>query len=164
MSSKAGRRNDTRPKDKMKTVPWQLKKVKSSTGPMGTNISAAIQKPESVPGQTELLWIATTSSNNDDRKTTTFKGRGRILQCFMQDKCKWASMKMTLKFCFLWSTLFWLEESVSALYSGWLRDKSEPDKTLGRNLKHIWFGLRGTECWITPLHLVFLILWHFTWL
>ena len=32
---------------------------------------------------------------------------------------------MTLKFHFLWSTLFWLEESVSAIYSDWLRGKSE---------------------------------------
>ena len=38
---------------------------------------------------------------------------------------KWASVAMTLKFHFLWSTLFWLEESVSALYSDWLRGKSE---------------------------------------
>ena len=38
---------------------------------------------------------------------------------------KWASVKMTLKFHFLWSTLFWLEESVSAVYSDWLRSKSE---------------------------------------
>ena len=38
---------------------------------------------------------------------------------------KWASVKMTLKFHFLWSTLFWLEESVSAVYSDWLRGKSE---------------------------------------
>ena len=30
---------------------------------------------------------------------------------------KWASVKMTLKFHFLWSTLFWLEENVSAVYS-----------------------------------------------
>ena len=28
---------------------------------------------------------------------------------------KWASVKMTLKFHFLWSTLFWLEESASAV-------------------------------------------------
>ena len=38
---------------------------------------------------------------------------------------KWASVKMTLKFHFLWPTLFWLEESVSAAYSDWLRGKSE---------------------------------------
>ena len=38
---------------------------------------------------------------------------------------KWASVKMTFKFHFLWSTLFWLEESVSAVYSDWLRSKSE---------------------------------------
>ena len=83
MSSKAGRRNDRN--DNMRTAPWQLKKVKSSTGPVGTNISAAIQKPESVPGQTELLWIATTSSNNrdGDKVTTAYKAQGRIPQCFM---------------------------------------------------------------------------------
>ena len=46
---------------------------------------------------------------------------------FFQDTIyyKWASVKMTLKFHFLWSTLFWLEESVSAVYSDWLRGKSE---------------------------------------
>ena len=32
---------------------------------------------------------------------------------------------VTLKFHFQWSTLFWLEESVSAVYSDWLRGKSE---------------------------------------
>ena len=36
---------------------------------------------------------------------------------------KCASVKMTLKFHFLWSTLFWLEESVSAVYFDWLRGK-----------------------------------------
>ena len=46
---------------------------------------------------------------------------------FFQDTIyyKWASVKMTLKFHFLWSTLFWLEESVSAVYSDWLKGKAE---------------------------------------
>ena len=48
-------------------------------------------------------------------------------RCQTQDTIyyKWASVKMTLKFHFLWSTLFWLEESVSAVYSDWLRGTEE---------------------------------------
>ena len=41
---------------------WQLKRVKSSTGPYnGTVLSDAIRKPYSVAGQTELLWRANTT-------------------------------------------------------------------------------------------------------
>ena len=34
---------------------------------------------------------------------------------------KWASVKMALKFHFLWSTLFWLEESISCIF--WLVER-----------------------------------------
>ena len=38
---------------------WQLKRVSSSTGPhTGTNMSDAIRLPQSVAGQTSLLWRA----------------------------------------------------------------------------------------------------------
>ena len=50
---------------------------------------------------------------------------------------KWASVKMTLKFHFLWSTLFWLEESVSAVYSDWLRGKSET-KSCSWSAADVW--------------------------
>ena len=50
---------------------------------------------------------------------------------------KWASVKMTLKFHFLWSTLFWLEESVSAVYSDWLRGKSET-KSCSWSVADVW--------------------------
>ena len=37
--------------------PWQLKRVKSSTGPFnGTAMNAAIRSAVSVPGQTKILW------------------------------------------------------------------------------------------------------------
>ena len=47
---------------------WQLKRVKSSTGPVGTAIAAACRTPASVPGQTEMLWIATTTSRRADKE------------------------------------------------------------------------------------------------
>ena len=47
---------------------WQLKRVKSSTGPVGTAIASACRRPESVPGQTEMLWIATTTSRTSDKE------------------------------------------------------------------------------------------------
>ena len=45
-------------------------------------------------------------------------GPSRVLLWMLQDTIyyKWVGVKMTLKFHFLWSTLFWLEESVSAVY------------------------------------------------
>ena len=45
--------------------PWQLKRVKSTTGPVGTAIADACRKPYSVSGQTEMLWIATSRRNSD---------------------------------------------------------------------------------------------------
>ena len=45
--------------------PWQLKRVKSSTGPVGTSLADACRKPYSVSGQTEMLWIATSRRNSD---------------------------------------------------------------------------------------------------
>jgi len=39
-------------------VPWQLKRVKSSTGPINDDMANAMGKPTSVPGQTEILWIS----------------------------------------------------------------------------------------------------------
>ena len=37
--------------------PWQIKRVESSTGPLhGSYQSSAIRTPQSVPGQTTLLW------------------------------------------------------------------------------------------------------------
>ena len=50
---------------------------------------------------------------------------------------KWASAKMTSKFHFLWSTLFWLEESVSAVYSDWLWGKSEA-KICSWSVADVW--------------------------
>ena len=41
---------------------WQLKRVRSTTGPhIGTFLSDAIRQPQSVAGQTELLWRANTT-------------------------------------------------------------------------------------------------------
>ena len=57
--------------------------------------------------------------------------------------CKWLSVKMTFEFDFLWSTLFWLEESILTVSSDCLRGVAEADNMLWSNLKHIWFGLRG---------------------
>ena len=48
--------------------PWQLKRVKSTTGPVGTAIAEACRRPESVPGQTEMLWIASTSRKITDKE------------------------------------------------------------------------------------------------
>ena len=39
------------------STPWQIKRITSITGPVGTNMSAAIQNSTSVMGQTEVLWI-----------------------------------------------------------------------------------------------------------
>ena len=55
MSSKAGSNQG----------PWQLKRVQSSTGPVGTSLSDACRKPYSVSGQTKMLWIATSRRNSD---------------------------------------------------------------------------------------------------
>ena len=79
---------------------------------------------------------------------------------------KWASVKMTLKFHFLWSTLFWLEESVSAVYSDWLRGKSEANScswsvktTLG--ITPSKFVFKGVDRKIE--HLAVTIFWHLFW-
>ena len=37
---------------------WQLKRVNSETGPVGTFLSDAIRNPNSVSGQTEVLWTS----------------------------------------------------------------------------------------------------------
>ena len=42
---------------------WQLKRVISSTGPIGTHLSDAARKSESVSGQTEILWMSSDSSS-----------------------------------------------------------------------------------------------------
>ena len=42
---------------------WQLKRVSSSTGPLtGTFLSDALRQPQSVAGQTSLLWRADTQT------------------------------------------------------------------------------------------------------
>lgn len=46
MSAKAGSRQGS----------WQIKRINSVTGPVGKNISAAVQRDNSVPGQTTVLW------------------------------------------------------------------------------------------------------------
>ena len=48
--------------------PWQLKRVKSTTGPVGTSLSDACREPYSVSGQTEMLWIASTSKRITDKE------------------------------------------------------------------------------------------------
>ena len=50
---------------------------------------------------------------------------------------KWASVKMKLKFHFLWSTLFSLEQSVSAVYSDWFRGKSDT-KSCSWSVADVW--------------------------
>ena len=42
--------------DDLRDMPWQIKRVNSSTGPVGTDLSEAIRDPDSIPGQTEMLW------------------------------------------------------------------------------------------------------------
>lgn len=37
---------------------WQLKRINSETGPVGTTLSDAIRSQYSVPGQTEVLWTS----------------------------------------------------------------------------------------------------------
>ena len=44
--------------------PWQIKKVKSSTGPVGWALSDACRRPYNVTGQTEVLWISTGNRND----------------------------------------------------------------------------------------------------
>ena len=46
---------------------WQLKRVNSVTGTVGTFLSDAIRNPVSVTGQTEVLW-------------TSGSGSGRIME------------------------------------------------------------------------------------
>ena len=41
---------------------WQIKRVTSSTGPVGTALSDACRQTESVEGQTEVLWITTNTT------------------------------------------------------------------------------------------------------
>ena len=41
-------------------VYWQIKRVVSSTGPVGTALSSACRSSNSVPGQTEVLWVGST--------------------------------------------------------------------------------------------------------
>merc|ERR1712228_687551 len=36
--------------------PWQVKRVNSVTGTVGTDLSDALRSESSVPGQTEVLW------------------------------------------------------------------------------------------------------------
>ena len=35
---------------------WQIKRINSNTGPVGTKLSDAIRRPFSVSGQTKVLW------------------------------------------------------------------------------------------------------------
>ena len=51
VSSKTSNRNN---------VHWQIKRVVSSTGPVGTALSEACRSSYSVPGQTEVLWVGST--------------------------------------------------------------------------------------------------------
>ena len=38
--------------------PWQIKRVVSSTGPVGDRMGDAIRTPDSVSGQTTMLWMS----------------------------------------------------------------------------------------------------------
>ena len=49
---------------------WQIKRVVSSTGPVGTSLSDACRQPVSVPGQTELLWISSGGSTGWEYDTS----------------------------------------------------------------------------------------------
>jgi len=44
------------------SVPWQIKRVQSTTGPVGTVMSDAIREPYSVGGQTEVIWTSPNSN------------------------------------------------------------------------------------------------------
>ena len=57
--------------DHKKRNNWQLKRVNSETGPVGTSLSDAIRNPNSVSGQTEVLW----TSGNDAGKHKDFYDR-----------------------------------------------------------------------------------------
>ena len=47
---------------------WQLKRVNSVTGPVGTFLSDAIRNPNSVSGQTEVLWTSGSGAGNLEQK------------------------------------------------------------------------------------------------
>ena len=47
---------------------WQLKRVNSVTGPVGTFLSDAIRNPNSVSGQTEVLWTSGSDAGNLEQK------------------------------------------------------------------------------------------------
>ena len=55
------------------STPWQIKRITSITGPVGTNMSAAIQNSTSVMGQTEVLWIYQEDRNRRMIKDTSSK-------------------------------------------------------------------------------------------
>ena len=49
-------------------TPWQIKRINSITGPVGTNMSDAIRMSSSVPGQTKVLWKYQEARNRNRRK------------------------------------------------------------------------------------------------
>ena len=67
---------------------WQLKRVKSSTGPVGTAIAAACRTPASVPGQTEMLWIATTTSRRSDKEAIMQMAKKKFDQVYNPNEDK----------------------------------------------------------------------------
>ena len=49
-------------------TPWQIKRINSITGPVGTNMSDAIRMSSNVTGQTKVLWKYQEARNRNRRK------------------------------------------------------------------------------------------------
>ena len=50
---------------------WQLKRVNSNTGPIGTSLSDALQSTSDVAGQTEILYASPQTSGKYKRNAET---------------------------------------------------------------------------------------------